>query len=1417
MAGTVGGLHCDIGLSPTAADVRRVLHTVASADAVLLLLPLLLLTGGDVSSIESCGWTPHYFFNVCALSICSLWFSLLVVGSQLVMLGICPGHHERLARRLWRHVVVPLIGTVIGGTLGIAALLGLGTSSALNLPALSASRQSGTCNRTLHWLLAAFVGAAYVFGGYYAVLLSRPRDKAAFDEETGQTPLLDSLTPVVTADECSAGTKLAEVPVMLPKPRQAFLPVCPEEAPPPLPAAMLSVALPLDEDDAHPPTSEASSAPDQVRVIDLVGGTSNGNASGNEVTSLPGAWVTCEDIDSVNDAPSGGSDKSRPQYSISKDSTSDQDAPSPERPADRKLLTGGSAASSSKSRKGSLAVAGRTHSRNGSSPSSASEANFASSLEDAVARACVGAGAGRLHPPTRKKEGGSSKTSSNYGSRTGSRGGSRRGSDLDKVGRLMAPTNTHVDAVEGLVAEKNRLDNLFAQRRASFTPLLHEKETAEANNNASDTSQPAAARRSILKSKEAGAEMNKRVSFHNVKIVEEPVLTEEKSGDSDDSESSFGSSSSESSEGAKVSCAPEKPAAKRGVKKQGLTAKSRRASVSANLAEIDDEDDSSSKPEVSSSETMRLGDRSHVPHFRNNNPINFETLQKGGDKSSDDEEDSSGYSTEEESSDDEVWDPGTQITVPVWLLERIKNEKKNEETAKEDTSDDDSEEESSDEEPDSPKGTLGAAAATGLPRSSLAMPRSSLKPAVSKPAASADDCKNKRISFFDQATGGSLVEYQHFRADEKRAEEEEENGLSMKNLKKLAKKGDTSKAAGHMTVPASFWKIPMPTRKNTILMNHGVDEEDEEDDLHDTGGPSVDRTGSEKEKDKAKEKEKETEDVPAQPADEKDKDADKENEVVPPPPEPQETKKERRRVEGRRRSQRRSVLGVFSDDNAKGPGLYALPKKNNGEVVEVRRSSIVMSSSMLGHILECKVDQERYTDIAQDLKNSRNNEAEEIILPFFSTQMKDSFRQCQCKKDDFGYVIHTCMTPAATLAENTGVTQSYVCSAWMTRRNSREKIDKVLSPEKQDKQDDEEDDDEEQDETAETEKKPKPLQTRSPPEAPKPPKRIRNASVLALVGKAGPSARKQDPEAPAEQEPKALDGSGPDDLEESEENELLVSYRAIKDRGPRPREATATHPASHDGKDKAVELELGHRFEMVEPWTLAQWLDDVETREQVLCVDVRGRDWVGGHIRSSINLRTSEVTSNPGLLLLQCRTNRIHHIVFTCMYSVLRARKCAMAVEKAQQAELETGSAQYRVRISLLAGGIHAWTNHFVGQQGTVKVAKHRERKYPHTDGFDPDCWCDGGPSQGGLVHVMDALWSQGGQKALSDALTADNLARSSRMCDYPSSRKSKTGAAKFVGLPIGYVGHAVRRWHRCVVEKTQRGRQECWCSSTGL
>merc|ERR1719238_764879 len=101
------------------------------------------------------------------------------------------------------------------------------------------------------------------------------------------------------------------------------------------------------------------------------------------------------------------------------------------------------------------------------------------------------------------------------------------------------------------------------------------------------------------------------------------------------------------------------------------------------------------------------------------------------------------------------------------------------------------------------------------------------------------------------------------------------------------------------------------------------------------------------------------------------------------------------------------------------------------------------------------------------------------------------------------------------------------------------------------------------------------------------------------------------------------------------------------------------------------------------------------------------------------------------------------------MYSVLRARKCAQAEQIAQDEGLRSDGGLYRMQISLLAGGMHAWVNHFIKNPLD-------EPPKAFIDNFDPAMWSDGGPSQGGLVHVMDALWSSGGQKALSDALTAE-------------------------------------------------------------
>mmetsp|Transcript_152141 Transcript_152141/g.291385 ORF Transcript_152141/g.291385 Transcript_152141/m.291385 type:complete len:278 (-) Transcript_152141:104-937(-) len=211
-------------------------------------------------------------------------------------------------------------------------------------------------------------------------------------------------------------------------------------------------------------------------------------------------------------------------------------------------------------------------------------------------------------------------------------------------------------------------------------------------------------------------------------------------------------------------------------------------------------------------------------------------------------------------------------------------------------------------------------------------------------------------------------------------------------------------------------------------------------------------------------------------------------------------------------------------------------------------------------------------------------------------------------------------------------------------------------------------------------------------------------------------------------EPMELEGMAHEDDFTSSEDDCLAAMRPV---------------------DMQVNSELGRRFELVQPWEFAQVLADSEQRRHVLVVDARGRDWVGGHIPSGINLRTSEITGHPESLIEQCLENDIEHVIFTCMYSVLRARKSAAAVQRAQDEACRAGLQTHRIRISLLAGGMHGWVNYWVSR---VDV----ERSNPYLQDFDASCWCDGGPSKGGLVHVMDALWHKGGQQALSDALVAE-------------------------------------------------------------
>jgi rhodanese-related sulfurtransferase len=465
------------------------------------------------------------------------------------------------------------------------------------------------------------------------------------------------------------------------------------------------------------------------------------------------------------------------------------------------------------------------------------------------------------------------------------------------------------------------------------------------------------------------------------------------------------------------------------------------------------------------------------------------------------------------------------------------------------------------------------------------------------------------------------------------------------------------------------------------------------------------------------------------------------------------------------------VLGVFSGSNRENlhlstEGIYEVPRdgfqtgllcppKGNAETekVEVRRSSVVMSSSMMMGILGS--GQRAHNGHIED-RLAGTQEDDEVVLPFFCPVKgrNEERKQCRCKVDPMtGIVIHTCMTPNLTQATNTEALNSYVCSAWNSTLGTKAASSRRASEgERYGEEDGEE-------------------------KARK--KRIRNASTLLMVGGKGPTPG----------------SAAPDDDEEEQdertaENELAVSFCAIQSsqldsqldsrRGSQAGSTAGSETpmcegstpmgrlGQENGGEQEVEAALGHRFDFVEPRALGVMLHDSEVREHLLVVDVRGRDWVGGHIPSSINLRTLEVLNHPQSLLAQCRQNRIHKVIFTCMYSVLRARKCAAALERAQAEEQKAGMhAPYRIKIYLLRGGMHAWVNHYVEPSGTVLKGNE------FLLNFEPDMWSDGGPSQGGLVHVMDALWSSGGQKALSDALTQELKSLQAKL-DIPSAETSR-------------------------------------------
>jgi hypothetical protein len=153
------------------------------------------------------------------------------------------------------------------------------------------------------------------------------------------------------------------------------------------------------------------------------------------------------------------------------------------------------------------------------------------------------------------------------------------------------------------------------------------------------------------------------------------------------------------------------------------------------------------------------------------------------------------------------------------------------------------------------------------------------------------------------------------------------------------------------------------------------------------------------------------------------------------------------------------------------------------------------------------------------------------------------------------------------------------------------------------------------------------------------------------------------------------------------------------------------------------------------PCVSSEWLRANINDPSLEVIDVRGRDFAGGHIVKCRNMRVSEVTRDPAWFLADAKARGISHVVFTCMYSVMRAPHCAKGVMSAK-----SGKAP---RISVLEGGVHGWMNACVHDRDT------------YVRSFDPEFWmaAPANISEGGLVHVMDVIWSSKGHLQLVNAL----------------------------------------------------------------
>merc|ERR1712046_536060 len=149
--------------------------------------------------------------------------------------------------------------------------------------------------------------------------------------------------------------------------------------------------------------------------------------------------------------------------------------------------------------------------------------------------------------------------------------------------------------------------------------------------------------------------------------------------------------------------------------------------------------------------------------------------------------------------------------------------------------------------------------------------------------------------------------------------------------------------------------------------------------------------------------------------------------------------------------------------------------------------------------------------------------------------------------------------------------------------------------------------------------------------------------------------------------------------------------------------------------------------------------------QDVLVIDVRGLDFEGGHIPRAQNLRVTQISSRPQALIDSLRSQSIRHVVFSCMYSVMRAPQCAVTLANALKEEEPGDGKLPEIAISVLKGGIHGWVNRWRYDADFATMVLD----------FQDDFWIDASSTtvEGGFVHVHDVIWSEQGSRHLVGAL----------------------------------------------------------------